>query len=61
MASHIGHIFYRFSLAMAIMAVPGKELQIAGFTFPFAMLAYGYEFHKSSLLQKYRFFNSMKQ
>ncbi|MFD9626354.1 hypothetical protein [Peribacillus muralis] len=61
MVSNIGHIFYRFALALAIRTVPGKELQIAGSPFPFAVLANGYEFHNSSLLHNYCFFNSMKQ
>lgn len=40
--SKIGHIFYCPALAMAMRAIPGKELKIAGFTFPFAVLANGY-------------------
>ncbi|AOH53760.1 hypothetical protein ABE28_005315 [Peribacillus muralis] len=55
MISFIGHISYRFALAMAMMAVTGKELQIAGSPFPFAVLTDGYQFHDSSLLHKYCF------
>jgi hypothetical protein len=39
-----------------MIAVPGEELQVTGFTFSFAVLANGYEFHDSSLLQKVSLF-----
>jgi hypothetical protein len=39
-----------------MIAVPGKKLKITGFAFPFAVLANGYEFHDSSLLQKVSLF-----